>query len=95
MAILALKLPEVKIRTEERPTICPYCCGETFQRGGQVKKPCGIPNVGIDGCIGIAAAGVEERSDIIREERPGQIRWRECGCLQPVHKLLSSTRCQG
>jgi transposase-like protein len=38
MAILVLKLPEVKSRTEERPKLCPYCCGETFQRWGRVKK---------------------------------------------------------
>jgi hypothetical protein len=39
MAILVLKLPDVKGGTEERPKLCPYCCGETFQRWGRIKKP--------------------------------------------------------
>jgi transposase-like protein len=39
MAILVLKLPEVKRKTEVRPGECPYCGGETFQRWGQVRKP--------------------------------------------------------
>jgi len=38
MAIVVLKLPEVKRRTDERPQTCRYCGGETFQRWGQVKK---------------------------------------------------------
>jgi transposase-like protein len=39
MAILVLKLAEVKGGTEERPSLCPYCNGETFQRWGRVRKP--------------------------------------------------------
>ncbi len=39
MAILVLKLPDVKRKTEERPKECPYCSGETFQRWGCVPKP--------------------------------------------------------
>lgn len=39
MAILVLKLPDVKSKTEERPKECPYCNGETFQRWGSVEKP--------------------------------------------------------
>jgi transposase-like protein/DNA-directed RNA polymerase subunit RPC12/RpoP len=39
MAILVLKLPEVKRKTEARPKECPYCAGEIFQRWGQVQKP--------------------------------------------------------
>lgn len=39
MAIVVLKLPDVKRKREERPKQCPYCAGETFQRWGQVKKP--------------------------------------------------------
>lgn len=39
MAILVLKLPDVKRKTAERPKECPYCNGETFQRWGQVRKP--------------------------------------------------------
>jgi transposase-like protein len=38
MAIVVLKLPDVKRKTEERPRRCPYCKGETFQRWGQVRK---------------------------------------------------------
>ena len=37
MSIVVLKLPEVK-EEAERPSHCPVCKGETFQRwGGQVK----------------------------------------------------------
>src|SRR5512145_460647 len=39
MAIVVLKLPNVKRKTEERPRKCPYCSGTTFQRWGQVSKP--------------------------------------------------------
>jgi len=39
MAILVLKLPEVKRKTEVRPRECPYRGGETFQRWGQGRKP--------------------------------------------------------
>ena len=39
MAIVVLKLPEVKQKREERPKWCPYCEGCTFQRWGQVNKP--------------------------------------------------------
>lgn len=39
MAIVVLKLPDVKQKTEERPRQCPYCQGATFQRWGQVYKP--------------------------------------------------------
>ncbi len=39
MAIVVLKLPDVKRKREGRPKRCPYCEGETFQRWGQVKKP--------------------------------------------------------
>lgn len=38
MAIVVLKLPDVKRVQEERPKRCPYCAGETFQRWGQVRK---------------------------------------------------------
>jgi hypothetical protein len=38
MAILVLKLPEVKRKTEGRPKLCPNCNGETFQRWGKVRK---------------------------------------------------------
>ena len=38
MSIVVLKLPEVKVEVE-RPTQCPACKGETFQRwGGQVRQ---------------------------------------------------------
>jgi len=39
MAIVVLKLPNVKQKMEERPRQCPYCQGETFQRWGQMMKP--------------------------------------------------------
>jgi transposase-like protein len=39
MAIVVLKLPDVKRQWEERPKRCPYCEGEIFQRWGQVRKP--------------------------------------------------------
>jgi transposase-like protein len=39
MAIVVLKLPNVKRSTEERPRKCRYCAGNTFQRWGQVNKP--------------------------------------------------------
>ena len=39
MSIVVLKLPKVKRKTENRPSQCPYCKGETFQRWGQVNKP--------------------------------------------------------
>ena len=39
MSIVTLSLPDVKAKTEIRPTACPYCKGETFQRWGQVSKP--------------------------------------------------------
>ena len=38
MSIVTLKMPEVK-EEAGRPTSCPRCQGETFQRwGGQVKR---------------------------------------------------------
>ena len=39
MAIVVLKLPNVKRKTETRPKECPYCVGNIFQRWGQVNKP--------------------------------------------------------
>jgi len=39
MAIVVLKLPNVKRKTESRPRKCRYCEGNTFQRWGQVNKP--------------------------------------------------------
>ena len=39
MAIVVLKLPAVKQRTAARPSQCPYCGGEIFQRWGGVNKP--------------------------------------------------------
>ena len=39
MSIVVLQLPEVKVIEESRPTQCPHCPGETFQRwGGSVRK---------------------------------------------------------
>src|SRR5574341_610765 len=39
MAIVVLKLPDVKRKQEDRPGKCPYCEGEIFQRWGRVTKP--------------------------------------------------------
>ena len=39
MAVVTLRLPDVKRNTKTRPHKCPYCSGETFQRWGQVRKP--------------------------------------------------------
>jgi hypothetical protein len=39
MAIVVLKLPDVKRKQAERPQVCPYCQGVTFQRWGGVEKP--------------------------------------------------------
>ena len=38
MAIVVLKLPDVKRESQVRPGECPYCQGETFQRWGGVRK---------------------------------------------------------
>jgi transposase-like protein len=48
MAIVVLRLPNVKRKTTARPKQCRYCQGETFQRWGQVNKPVkdtGVRNV--------------------------------------------------
>jgi len=39
MSIVVLKLPNVKRKTEVRPSQCRYCGGGTFQRWGQLDKP--------------------------------------------------------
>jgi transposase-like protein len=39
MSIVTLSLPDVKPKSENRPKVCPYCSGETFQRWGQLSKP--------------------------------------------------------
>jgi len=39
MVTVVLKLPNVKHKTEARPSQCPYCEGEIFQRWGAVNKP--------------------------------------------------------
>ena len=39
MPIVTLQLPVVKRKTEIRPSQCPHCQGETFQRWGKVSKP--------------------------------------------------------
>ncbi len=39
MAIVILRLPDVKRKTEIRPQECPQCGGETFQRWSNVRKP--------------------------------------------------------
>ncbi len=44
MSIVVLQLPDVKRHTEIRPTACPYCQAETFQRWGAVRKPVRDPH---------------------------------------------------
>lgn len=39
MSIVVLQLPNVKRKTETRPSQCVHCQGEILQRWGQVKKP--------------------------------------------------------
>ena len=39
MSIVILQLPDVKSASEGRPSRCPSCTGETFQRWGKVNKP--------------------------------------------------------
>lgn len=39
MSIVVLQLPDVKRKTEIRPSDCRYCQGPTFQRWGSVQKP--------------------------------------------------------
>jgi transposase-like protein len=39
MSVIILKLPEVKIKDETRPSNCPYCQGDAFQRWGKIQKP--------------------------------------------------------
>jgi transposase len=39
MSIVILQLPDVKREAEGRPSRCPSCTGETFQRwGGRVRN---------------------------------------------------------
>lgn len=45
MSIVILRLPNVKSEKEERPTQCPYCHGDIFQRWGQVIKPIRDPHL--------------------------------------------------
>lgn len=46
MPIVILHLPEVKYCQEARPSQCPYCGGETFQRWGGVAKRVSDPHLG-------------------------------------------------
>lgn len=46
MSIVTLSLPEVKYCQETRPSHCPYCNGETFQRWGGVAKRVSDPHLG-------------------------------------------------
>lgn len=39
MPIVILQLPDVKRKTDSRPTKCRHCQGSTFQRWGKVSKP--------------------------------------------------------
>lgn len=44
MSIIVLQVPEVKYSQVIRPTDCPYCSGETFQRWGGITKPVRDPH---------------------------------------------------
>lgn len=46
MSIVTLHLPEVKYCQAERPSHCPYCSGETFQRWGGSAKRVSDPHLG-------------------------------------------------
>jgi transposase-like protein len=45
MSIVTLHLPEVKCFTENRPSRCPYCPGETFQRWGGALREVRDPHI--------------------------------------------------
>lgn len=45
MSIVVLQVPEVKYGQTERPSHCPYCPGETFQRWGGVAKSVRDPHL--------------------------------------------------
>lgn len=46
MSIVTLQVPAVKYCCERRPSRCPYCSGETFQRWGGVAKRVSDPQLG-------------------------------------------------
>ncbi len=46
MSIVTLRLPEVKYCEEARPSRCPYCSGNTFQRWGGIAKRVSDPHLG-------------------------------------------------
>jgi len=46
MSIVTLQIPDVKYIRESRPSRCPYCPGETFQRWGGTAKPVRDPHLG-------------------------------------------------
>ncbi len=61
MSIVVLQVPEVKYSQAERPSRCPYCSGETFQRWG-------IRTFPKSGSTAIIAAAANAPSDIIQKE---------------------------
>jgi transposase-like protein len=46
MSIVTLRLPDVKYYQADRPSRCPYCAGETFQRWGGTVKQVRDPHLG-------------------------------------------------
>jgi transposase-like protein len=46
MSIVTLRLPDVKYSQSERPSRCPHCAGETFQRWGGTAKRVIDPHLG-------------------------------------------------
>ena len=45
MSIVVFQVPQVKYTQEDRPTRCPYCPSQTFQRWGGVAKPVRDPHL--------------------------------------------------
>jgi predicted RNA-binding Zn-ribbon protein involved in translation (DUF1610 family) len=46
LSIVVLKLPDVKVKIEERPSECPSCKGEILQRWGSESQVIRDPQVG-------------------------------------------------
>lgn len=78
MTIVILQLPDVKSTAEERPSRCPSCTGETFQRWGAVCGGSATRMLRKCGCIGIGVAGVDTPSGIIQTVSPRRNRVSGC-----------------
>ena len=67
MPIVILRLPDVKRKTETRPRQCPYCTGDTFQRGGKVRKAVRDNRTALSRCIDTFAAAVAAPFDTTQQ----------------------------